>query len=325
MAGNLQAVGNHGLIPGPIRVELGPKGTTTHWTVTCDTIGPLITYYNYIITFGATVVAHGFDLGIDNVTTAEEKMLEISLPGLVNNLSSILAELYFDSWELLTNESTDSIFADPLIISPIGGSNPVLNYNDKVVLSRLSRDGGTLAQAIASCNADVTAGLLQAPTVGYGALGGGLAPVAPATVPTFQQPGTLSPVDAYGGNAPSQIGLEIQKGQVEYESPTYVLRHTSYFSALSTYNLSVANTECIYTPAQLLTEVGSGWTYNLPPRLYSKISSIPIQLAALAESPYYTWGWKKTICREAVLADFKVETPVEYALGLWSNLRYALR
>jgi hypothetical protein len=103
------------------------------------------------------------------------------------------------------------------------------------------------------------------------------------------------------------------------------LRHTSYCSAGALYNTSTANTEKIYSPAQLLTEVGSGWTYNLPPRLYSKIAGIPEQYAPATEASYYTWGWKKTISREPVLSNFMVECETEYVLNLWSNLRYALR
>lgn len=324
MAGSLQAAGFHGLIPGPIVVDAGPKGTTTHFTMSCDTIGPLINYYNYIVTFGATVKAYGFDVGIDGVTTAEVKMLEISIPGLVNNLNEIISELFFDQWELLTNENSDSIFSNPLIVGTPGSTNPILNFNDKCVLSRFARDGGTMAAAIANCNSDVTGGLLTAPTVGYGPFGGGAAPTVAGGPILFQKPGTLSPADAYGGNAPSQLGLEIQKGQVEFERPTHVLRHTSYCSATSRYNSNRANEEKLYTVAQLLTEVGSGWTYDLPPRLYSEISDIPVQFAPLSESPYYLWSWKKKITREPVLANFIVEISTEYELGLWSTLRYAV-
>lgn len=323
MAGNLNAVGFHDLIFGPIRVDSTPKGTTTHFTVDCDTIGPLISYYNYIVRFGATVTFDGLDNGIDGITSAEVKHLDVSLPGLVNNLGNVIDELFFDQWELITNEDSDSIFANPLIVGTPGSSNPVLNYNDKVVLSRFQRDGGTLASAIASCNADITSNLLMAPTVGFGPFGGGAAGTGGGPN-QFQKPGTLSATDAYGGTAPAQLGLEIQKGQSEYERPTYVLRHTSYCSASSTYNSSTANTQKIYTTAQLLTEVGSGWTYNLPPRLYSKISSIPVQFSALQESPYYTWGWLKKISREPVLANFIVEVSTEYEAALWSSLRYAI-
>ena len=237
----------------------------------------------------------------------------------MSNLSSVINELFFDKWELLANESSETIFANPRLVTGIGSAYPVLNYNDKVVLSRLARDGGTVDSAVASCNADISSGNLQAPAIGYGAFGGA------AVAGIFQKPGSLSSHDAYGGTAPGQLALEVLKGQTEYEKPGMVLRHTSYCSAGSTYNASTAHAMQIYTPAQLLTEVGSGWTYNLPPRIYSKIAGIAFEYAALHEQPYYTWGWLKKITREPVLANFMVEVSTEYVLGLWSNLRYATR
>jgi len=299
MAGNLQSVGYHDLVFGPIVVDYGTKGCTTHFTVKCDRLAPLISYYNYIIQFGASGTFAGCDVGHDGETSAEEKHLEVSLPGLVNNLGSVLNELYFDQWEMLSNECTDTIFANPLIVGVAGW----MNDNDKVVLSRLSRDGGNISSAVASCNADLAAGTISAPA--SGGTGGGL----------YQ-----APTDARS----KQILLEVLKGQTEYGRPTHVLRHTSYCSDRSTYNSTRSNVEKIYTPAQLLSEVGSGWTYPLPNRLYSEISSIPFQYAPGPEASYYTWGWKKTITREPVLSNFVVEVSTEYELNLWSNLRYGV-
>jgi hypothetical protein len=304
MAGNLQGVGWAGLTFGPIKINYGPKGTTSHFTASCLTIGPLIAYYNYIVQFGASGTFLGCDVGVDNVSGAETKSLEVSVPGLVNNLNSVLSELYFDSWELLTNENTDSIFNCPLIV----GASGWMTNNDKVVLSYLATNGGLLAQAVAECNYRCNATPQSLP---YPVTGG------TGAVPSQYQ----APSDPRS----QQIFLEIMKGQVEFERPAYVLRHTSYCSAGALYNTSTANTEMIYSPAQLLTEVGSGWTYNLPPRLYSKIAGIPWQYAPATEASYYTRGWKKTISREPVLSNFMVECETEYVLNLWSNLRYALR
>lgn len=323
MAGDLQSVGFEGITFGPIAVDYGPNGMTTHFNATCPTIDPLISYLNYIETFGGSGTLLGADLGVDGATTAADKSLSVSLPGLVNNLGLFIHELFFDKWELLNNEGSDSIFDNPLIVGTPGGPAPLLNYNDKCVLSRLARDGGTLTQAISSLNSDAAAGLILPPTPGAGPLGGGAAGTGGGPN-QFQKPGTLSVPDIYGGTAPGQLAIEIIKGQVEYEKPTRVLRHTSYCSGGSTYNSGRTNEQCIYATAQLLTEVGSGWTYNLPPRLYTEINAIPTQYAALAESPYYTWGWLKKITREPVQANFMVEISTEYELGLWSNLRYAL-
>ena len=288
MAGQKQGIGYAGLTFGPLKIDYGPKGTTTHFTVSCLTRDPLVNYYNYIIQFGASGSFLGCDVGIDGVTSAEVKSLEVSVPGLVNSLGSILTELYFDSWELLSNETTDTIFNNPLIV----GSTGWMTTNDKDVLSVLATQGGSLSGAVAYADANIPAN-------------------APHAIPT--------------DGRSLQLVLEILKGQVEFERPSKVLRHTSYCSPGATYNSGIAYENCIYTPAQLLTEVGSGWTYNLPPRLYSEISAQPFQYAPTSEAPYYQWGWKKTIGREPCMANFMIERTVEYALGLWSNIRYQPR
>lgn len=304
MAGTLQGIGFDGLNFGPLKIDYGPKGTTSHFTVQCLTIAPLINYYNYVVQFGASGTFLGCDVGIDGHTGAEIKILEVSVPGLINNLGNILSELFFDSWELLTNELSDSIFANPLII----GSYGWMNDNDRVVLSYLATNGGKLTDAISECNYRCNNSPQSLP---YPASGG------TGATPSLYQ----APSDARS----KQIMLEVMKGQVEFSKPSKVLRHSSYCSAGASYNSSIAYEECIYTPAQLLTECGSGWTYNLPARLYSEIAAQPVQYAPTVEAPYYTWGWRKTVGKEVVLSNRIVEREVEFCLGLWSNLRYALR
>ena len=291
MAGTLQSVGDPSLTFGPIVVDYGPKGCTTHFRVTCTTIGPLIGYYNYIVQFGASGQFHGMGYGNDGITTAMEKRLDVSLPGLPSGFGSI-QELFFDQWELLSNETTQTIFANPLIV----GSTGWMNSNDKTVLSTMSQYGLNILGAVAQANSDydTTNNVTTSPFV--------------------------APTDARS----LQLELEIKKGQVEYENPTYVLRHTSYCSPDQSYDSSIENTETIYSPAELLTEVATGWTYNLPARLYSKIASIPVQVAPTDEATYYSWGWLKRSTRENVLSNFMIEVSTEYQLALWSNLRYAL-
>ena len=302
MAGDLKGIGWAGLTFGPLKIDYGPKGTTTHFTVQCLQLAPLVAYYNYIIQFGASGSFLGCDVGVDGVTGAETKSLEVSVPGLVNGLTNILSELYFDSWELLTNESTDSIFNNPLIVGS-AGSGGWMTDNDKVVLSYVATNGFTISQAVDTANGAIKDGTLNAPVSG----GSGGQYIAPTDARSIQ------------------IYIEILKGQTEFGRPSKVLRHTSYCSAGALYNTGIGYEECIYTPAQLLSEVGSGWTYNLPPRLYSEIAATPVQYAPVTEAAYYTWGWKKAVGREPVLANFMVERSVEYALGLWSNLRYKPR
>jgi hypothetical protein len=294
MAGTLQFVGYDPETPltfNSFDVRSGPKGSVTHFRVTSPSLEALVTYYNYLLTFGASVTFRGADGGAD-------RELEVELPGLSSTTAGILSELFFDQWELLTNEANDTIFANPLIV---GGASPVLNYNDKTVLSKLALSGGTLVDAVNMCNSDLdtAGGNLTAPPGG--------AFVAPSS------------------SAAKQLTLEILKGQTEYMKPTYVLRHTSYCSPASVYNTRIDGEMNIYGTSDLLSEVGYGWTYNCPMRIRSKIGSIPTQVAPGDESLYYYWGWLKKITREPVLSNFMVEVSTEYELALWSLLRYWLR
>lgn len=298
MAGNLQFLGDIALKTETFDLYYGTKGSTVRYRVSSPSLSALISYYTSIIPFGASGKFSGTDGGAD-------RELEIEIPGTVSTLNGIIPELFFDQWEMLTNESSDSIFACPRIV---GGSSPLLNYNDKTVLSRLARDGGTISDAVDSCNSDISDGNLTAPSPGSGTFGGG------TSDNKFQKPST---------GAATQLALEILKGQTEFASPTRVLRHTSYCSASASYNSSVAREEVVYSTANLLTEIGSGWTYNCPYRLLTKISSFTPLLAAPDEAAYYFWGWKKKMTRETVLSNFMMEISTEYELNLWSTIRYA--
>lgn len=298
MNGILQYLGDGSLKFSDFEVHSGPKGSTTHFRVHSPNLAALVNYHNYVLQYGASVTFRGADAG-------GERSLAIELPGLTSQTAGVLSELFFDQWELLTNEASDTIFANPLIV---GGASPLLDYNGKTVLSKLALNGGTLVDAVNRANADLVAnnGNLTAPTTFNGGTAAG----------QFQAPNSA---------AAKQLTLELLKGQAEYMKPTYVLRHTSYCSAGATYNGRIDGEMKIYSTGQLLSEVGSGWTFNLPQRLYSKIAAIQTQAAPGEEAAYYTWGWMKKITREPVLANFMVEVSSEYELALWSNLRYALR
>lgn len=303
MAGILQYLGDATLKFSDFDVRSGPKGCVSHFRVSSPSMAELAAYHNYLLTYGASVTFRGADGGA-------VRELDVEIPGLTSQTEGVITELFFDQWEMLTNEANDTIFANPLIV---GGSSPVLDYNARTVLSKLSLNGGTVAEAVNRCNADLVAsgGNLTAPTVANGGVdrGGNVGL-------QFQAPQSA---------AAKQLTLEILKGQTEYMKPTHVLRHTSYCSAGATYNTRMDGEMRIYSTAQLLSETCLGWTYNLQQRLASKIAQIPYQYAPGDEAPYYTWGWLKKISREPQLANFMVEVSSEYELALWSNLRYALR
>lgn len=288
MPGYLQNIGQNVLTVGPIVVDFGPKGTTTRYTLTCPTAAPLVAYYNYIIRFGASGVLYGCDYGSDGVTSGMEKKLEVCLPGLLATMGFI-NELLFDQWEILTNEDSDSIFDNPLIV----GVHGWMNQNDKDVLSTMQLTNSSLSDAPGKADTYV-----------------------PSYVATYGN--HIAPTDTRS----LQLAKEIVKQQAEYQRPSYVLRHTSYCSAGSLYNTATSGTQMLYTNGQLLSEIGSGWNFNCPNRIISEIASIPQQFAAADEAAFYEWSWLKTISRQSNLTNFLVETSTEYALGLWSTLRY---
>lgn len=301
MPTQLQYLGDASLKFEAIEVLYGPKGNTTRYKVFSPSIAALTSYYNFIIQFGASGTLMGADGG-------SERVLQVELPGLLTSMSGVLSELFFDQWELFANESSTIIFDNPILV---GGVSPVINYNAKMILSDMARNGGTAKQSRDRLNAVLTTvdgGYVVPPTVPQG--GVLISSALKFATSTFT-------------DAQKQLALEILKDQKEYDDPTHVLRHTSYCSTRAAYNASVSGEMKIYTTAQLLSEVTSGWTYNLPARLYTKISSIPTKLAASDEASYYIWGWLKKVSREPVLANFIVESSIEYELGLWSNLRYS--
>src|SRR5256885_1119151 len=137
MAGTLQYLGDLTLKTESFELFFGTKGSTVRYRVSSPSVPALITYLNSILHFGAS----GKFLGADS---GAEREIEIEIPGTVSTLYGIIPEVFFDQWEMLTNEGSDTIFSNPLLV---GGSSPVLNYNDKTVLSRLARESATIADA----------------------------------------------------------------------------------------------------------------------------------------------------------------------------------
>jgi hypothetical protein len=211
-----------------------------------------------------------------------------------------IEELFFDDWQIPTNDLTDTIFANTLITSR-------LNYNDKVILERVMTDRGTLEEAINNSNDDIANGL-----------------TAPNPANGGTSDGKFQLLNSSSGIGP-QLLREIKKEQTEYRAPKIVLHHTSCCSQNAGYNSIRANEMKIYTTAQLLTEISSGWAYNCPPDLISEIANFPTESASTEEAPYYTWGWLKSRAMRATQTNFAIEVHQEYELGLWPNLRYALR
>lgn len=166
-----------------------------------------------------------------------------------------------------------------------------VSLNDREIIAMAIKDGSTLEDAKTKIVADT---------------GGTYTSVTSATSKQFYK--------------------ELQKGQDGYNVGQYVLRHTTNCSPSSGSNVSDSNVECLYTTAQLLSEVRSSfyWTNILPWRLYNKILSIPSRAAPAPEDAYYLWSWRKLPSTETLTANNRIEINTEYVLYLWSTLRYAL-
>jgi hypothetical protein len=125
-------------------------------------------------------------------------------------------------------------------------------------------------------------------------------------------------------------------GQTHYQSSAYSVRHTtntpSYWSA----NISDFNVNCIYTTAQMLSELTdpSLWNFPLPGRLQYKISAadaafIQALTNTMLGSPSlnrygYQVGWLKSPSAEASVGRNRVEIQGEFVLDQWSTDTYAL-
>lgn len=245
--------------------------------------------------------------------------MEYELPGVPSSLTGIISELFFDDWQMQMDDLTNTVFANTVL-----GSN--LLYNDRMVLGRYMKLGSSAAieDVITSLNVDVNAldaaGHASPAIVPPTPSNGGSSTMGPTSYYQFQQP---SSTNGTFYSLMQQVFKMIDKDQTEFLDPLPVLHHTTVCSPGATYNSTRANEMCIYTPAQLLTEVGSGWTFNLPGRLYSEISSFPTRSPLPDETAYYTWGWLKTRQTQGTQTNFMIEVHQEYKLNLWPNIYYA--
>jgi hypothetical protein len=225
--------------------------------------------------------------------------LEYEFPGIPYDMAGSLSELFFDDWQMDEDSLTNTVFSNALVQAG-------LSYNDLCFFQRYAKLGsGTEGSAVVdSLNDDLANGLF----VSTGLTG---------SPPQFRFPAYTT--------FKAELFLMIDRDQTEFLDPLPVLHHTACCSPGATYDSYRAYEMCIYKPAQLLSEVGYGWTYNLPGRLYSQITSFPELSAPANEVDWFTWGWLKMRQTQKTQTNFMIETHQEYKLNLWSNLYYDLR
>jgi hypothetical protein len=234
------------------------------------------------------------------VLSSEKPRLEYELPGVPGDLTGSLEEAPFDDWQMAVDDLTNTVFANSVLSAG-------LNYNDLVVLEGYMKCAGgkTVDEVVNDLNKDAHNNIIVGPTTLQGGNNGKF--IVPSSV-----------------DLAKQMKRMIDKDQAEFVDPLPVLQHTTCCSPGSLYNVERANEMRIYSTAQLLSEVGSGWTYNLPGALYSQIASFPTRSAAAEEAAYFTWGWLKTRATQRTQTNFGIERHQEYKLNLWPNIYYAL-
>jgi hypothetical protein len=134
-------------------------------------------------------------------------------------------------------------------------------------------------------------------------------------------PGSPAP-DAGIITQAAQLFRLLIKGTTHFATGQYVLKHTTSVSNQFGGNISDFNIECIYSTAQLITEISNPnlWIFPCPGRLQTKILNI---VAPPAHSEYL-WGWRKLPSTETTAAGYRIEISTEYWLEQWSTVLYNL-
>ena len=120
-------------------------------------------------------------------------------------------------------------------------------------------------------------------------------------------------------------GLACNK-QTHYQDSLYSCRHTTNAPANWAMNVADDNVNCIYSPAQFISEVtnASEWIFPLPSRLQYKLSSAATAFAAVTPvRSNYLIGWLKGASAEATVGGGRVEIQTQYTLDQWSTDLYA--
>lgn len=117
---------------------------------------------------------------------------------------------------------------------------------------------------------------------------------------------------------------KVLNDQTHYQDSLYALRHTTNAPSYWTANIADANTNCIYTTAQLLSEAqnSSFWALPLPDRMAYKISAAASAFtsglpAPVLAAPGYMVGWMKSPFGESSVGRDRVEIQGGYVLDLW--------
>ncbi len=132
---------------------------------------------------------------------------------------------------------------------------------------------------------------------------------------------------------PATAGLLIRSyrlasnDQTHYQASQYSVRHTTNTPNYWSLNRADRNVNCIYTPAQFVTEAtdSSLWYYPMPGRIQYKIAAAVANLISITPSrTNYQIGWLKAGSAETSIHGGRVEIQTDYVLDQWSTDLYAV-
>ena len=268
--------GTLGPITKPFTVRFDPRaGQTLSLKNTGDT--------SVLLALAAMAESQGASGELVVSPVLSELTTETPVQGVIIN-GVLIPEYVFDQWEIETNETSESVFGDPLVQANISAG-------DRAVIARAIADGKTLAEAVTVVNADLGTSY-TVPTAGN-------------SLQLYNE--MMKQQDAWG---PFTYVLR-HTSNVNAQSTYNVADNWINYIYTTSQLLSEVNNSF-------------NWTYPIPSRLVTKINNIPIQYAASDEAAYYLWGWKKSASREQINAQFRVDIVTEYVLALWSTIRYPI-
>jgi len=107
-----------------------------------------------------------------------------------------------------------------------------------------------------------------------------------------------------------------------YRRQQYVLKHTTNVASNYSANIADIGVDCIYTPAQLLTECQSTalWATPIYSRLSYKIAHVPQVPASTPAN--FQWGWLKSASTETTSPYNRIQIETDFTLEMWSTRLY---
>ena len=192
-----------------------------------------------------------------------------------------------DVWEIHASQVTKSIFENPLVILSVPA-------NDLSVIAYAALNGATtLPAAVSGLNA-------SNPGTTY-------------TTPNMSNANTL-----WLWNMVTQNGIE------SFFSDQYSLRHSTNASNRGYYNVADVDVNCIYTQAQLYSEItnSGSWIFPCPPEIIGALNTVFAHLP----SPIYPFvqGALKGGASRTTAANNRVNVTTEYLLENISGYLYPL-